>query len=278
MINRNRAEGWQYAKLSGHENEYCVSELLVNDIHYTNFFLKRLNKSTFSIQKVKYGGLHEESVLSIFNDLTKSKTDLSVYLNNEERINFSLKKSEGGQVFLINKERFINGFEKMFNTTISESVKQAIYLFWSGKNDPSLNNIINSYNSNFKNYEIRKNRLTASTLFNYDSTLYYNLLTWFRENIYNLTIFCFATGLSIDRKSYSHYVWFKNLVDNNKNMDELFCIENIARQSYLYNSIINYGTRNGGTTIVLPFGSVQWHQNQLQFRHDLKSIKAIMNI
>ncbi len=275
MINRNRAEGWKYAKISGHENEYLVAELLENDKEYAKKFLECINLKNYFINEIKFGGLHEESVISIFDDLTKSKTDLSIYLNNYERINFSIKKSTGGQVFLISKERFIDGFEKMFKTVINEDVKNAIYLFWSGKNDRPLDKLINYYGQDFKDYELRKNRLTATTLYNYDDILYNKLLDWFKENIYEITIFCFKTGLSIDEYSYADFVWFKNLVDDNY-MDEIFDIELVAQKSFEYRKLINYGKKNGGTTIILPFGSVQWHQNQLQFRHDLKSIKRIV--
>lgn len=279
MENRNRAEGWQYAKISGHENEYRVSKLLKEDKIYSDSILKKMDRYGNSIVNIKYGGLHEENVISIFDDFTKSKTDLSLYLNNEERINISLKKSEGGQVFLISKERFIRGFEFQFNTKIPELVKKGIYLFWSGKNNPSLKNIINSYGTNFKNYEERKNRLTASTLYNYNPIIYEELLSWFKENIFNITIFCFSIGLSTDINSFAQYIWFKNLVDiGYQGMDEIFFIEKIAEQSEKYFNLIKYGSKNGGTTIILPFGSVQWHQNQLQFRHDLRSIKTIINI
>lgn len=42
-----------------------------------------------------------------------------------------------------------------------------------------------------------------------------------------------------------------------------------------------YGTRNGGSTIQLPFGFVQWHSprkiipGNLQFHHSYKKIKSL---
>ena len=38
MYGRNRSEGWKHAKLSGHENEELVKELLDNDEKYTREF------------------------------------------------------------------------------------------------------------------------------------------------------------------------------------------------------------------------------------------------
>ena len=37
-----------------------------------------------------------------------------------------------------------------------------------------------------------------------------------------------------------------------------------------------FGTTNGGTTIQLPFGFVQWHQHQMQFHHNYYKIKILL--
>ena len=39
---------------------------------------------------------------------------------------------------------------------------------------------------------------------------------------------------------------------------------------------IKFGSRMGGSTILLPFGFVQWHQHAMQFHHRLKSIKELI--
>lgn len=37
-----------------------------------------------------------------------------------------------------------------------------------------------------------------------------------------------------------------------------------------------YGYKNGGTTIQLPFGFVQWHQSSMQFHHSFDKIRNIL--
>ena len=60
--------------------------------------------------------------------------------------------------------------------------------------------------------------------------------------------------------------------------DEIFDIEDICKISKNNaNTEIMYGTTNGGTTIQLPFGFVQWHQHQLQFHHQYCKIKKLLN-
>lgn len=273
---RNRAEGWHYAKLSGHENEYLIAKELKSNPDFANQLLLQIEKKGNKIIDISYGGLHETSVSSVLNDFTKSKTDLTLFLNDNSKINISLKKSISGQVFLISKERFISGYCKMFDCKITDEVINAINLFWSNSKDDSLQDIIKYYASDYSNYEIKKNRLTASTLKQYNENLYNILLSWIKENIYNITFFCFSTGLSNDIDSYSDYVWFKNLVDPNlSHLNHIYNIKKLAYKSSLFSNVINYGVKNGGTTIILPFGSVQWHQGKLQFRHDLNNINYI---
>ena len=103
---RNRAEGWKYAKLSGHRNEAKIKNLFDNE-EYKNKFSERLGVT--SIVSASIGGLHEVDVDCILGGKTKSKTDLKLTLKDKSSLNFSIKKSAGGQVFLIGVERFNNG-------------------------------------------------------------------------------------------------------------------------------------------------------------------------
>ena len=70
---RNRAEGWKYAKLSGHRNEAKIKNLFDNE-EYKNKFSERLGVTT--IESASIGGLHEVDVDCILGGKTKSKTDL----------------------------------------------------------------------------------------------------------------------------------------------------------------------------------------------------------
>ena len=95
MEHRDRATGWQYAKLSGHKNENKVKTELDTNKDFQQHFLNRVNRSREIIQNTSIGGLHETNVPSINGKKTKSKTDLRVCLSNNEVINVSIKKSLG---------------------------------------------------------------------------------------------------------------------------------------------------------------------------------------
>ena len=74
---RNRASGWQHAKLSGHENESDVEQLFDNE-NFRKKFAERLGIG--EIASASVGGLRETDVDSVFGDKTKSKTDLTILL------------------------------------------------------------------------------------------------------------------------------------------------------------------------------------------------------
>lgn len=279
MNNRNRASGWQYAKLSGHRNEKIIDDLVINDIECQNKILKCAKITDAKIEKISYGGINELNVESVFNDKTKSKTDMCILLSNGKRINISIKKSFGGQVYLIPIHRFIEGFELQYGKEIPKNTKRAIELFWGSAEDTR--EIINTTNSKYKKYELRKNRLTAETLKIYNEDLYNNLILWFKSNIADIFDFCFSRGLAKNKEDWSDIIWYKNEVGDN-DLDTLFNISDL-KEKIIKTSDISYGTRTGGTTIQLPFGFVQWHSptkiipGSIQFHHKYVKMLEIHN-
>ena len=78
------------------------------------------------IASATVGGLRETDVISVFGDKTKSKTDLTIVLKDGNTVNISIKKSWGGQVYLIGVDRFIAGFEKHFDKEIPAQIKELL--------------------------------------------------------------------------------------------------------------------------------------------------------
>ncbi len=274
MEQRDRATGWQYAKLSGHKNEDLVKELLDTNKEFQQHFLDSISRSHKSIIKTSIGGLYETNVPSVNGNKTKSKSDLKVYLSNNEMVNVSIKKSLGGQVYFVRAGLFISTFEKQFNTKIPVSVQRAINLFWDAADDAV--KIIEQYadKSNNRNYDlqIRHRSLNATTLKNYDEKLYHDLLKWFAENAYEITKLSFSMGAVLDREEWSDFVWYINLLDEN-DVDDIFYIEDLCNAvEKVAKQETYFSTKNGGTTIQLPFGFVQWHQGKLQFHHNYEKI------
>lgn len=278
-VHRNRASGWKHAKLSGHKNEDLVKDLLDNNPEYAANFLVRMGLTKENIVGTSIGGLHETNVPSVTGARkTKSKTDLKVFLESKKVINVSVKKSLGGQVYFVRAGIFINTFEKQFGKCIPESVQRAINLFWAAADDAV--EIIEKYadRSNEKNFnlQIRHKSLNASTLKAYSQDLYYDLIDWFVDNAYEIAELCFSMGAVRDSEEWSDIIWYINLLGEN-DVDDIFSIDDIC------NAVKNsakeetyYSATNGGTTIQLPFGFVQWHQGQLQFHHNYYKLLDIL--
>ena len=279
MEYRDRATGWQYAKLSGHKNEDLVKHWLDNDPEYAKAFLCRLGIQGETIKETSIGGLHETNVPSVTGRRkTKSKTDLKVFLECGKEINISIKKSLGGQVYFVRAGIFIDTFEAQFKKAIPESVKRAINLFWAAADDaiPIIERYADRSNAKSYDLQIRHASLNATTLKNYDETLYNDLLNWFAENAYELTALSFAMGAVRDQEEWSDFVWYINLLEEN-NVDAVFSIPDLCKAAASVASEGTYfGATNGGTTIQLPFGFVQWHRRQLQFHHNYDKVSSLL--
>lgn len=273
-MGRNRAEGWTHAKFSGHENEELINEKLQNNTDLQLSFLQKIGENNSKIISCNIGGLGEKDVDCVFpGEKTKSKTDMHITLSNGNKYNISIKKSLGGQVYLISDKRFIEGFEAQYKTSIPENVKRGIHLFWGSATDTL--EIIESLGTR-KKYELHKNRLVADSIKIYDQLLYENLLNWFKENICEVADFCFSKGLAKNNADWADYVWYKNELEENP-IDDVFFIPDLCKGlKAMAQEATKYGPRNGGTTICLPFGFVQWHQSQMQFHHDHAKVKPLM--
>ena len=280
MEQRNRAEGWQHAKLSGHENEKLVKERLATDAAYAQAFLKRLGMPGEKIQKTEIGGLHETNVPSVNGKRkTKSKTDLKIYMESGRVINISIKKSLGGQVYFVGGSLFIDTFEKQFGRIIPDPVKRGIQLFWAAAKDAVQIIEQHAEKEAEDNYDLqlRHKSLNATTLKAYNEELHRTLLAWFRDNAYELTKLSFAMGAARDQEEWSEYVWYINLLGEHQT-DAIFSIEALAKAvAGAAADATAYSTKNGGTTILLPFGFVQWHQKKMQFHHKYAQISKLLS-
>ncbi|WP_267523817.1 hypothetical protein [Campylobacter sp. MG1] len=247
-----------------------------NNENFRNNLLQRLGLLGYIVKsEIEFTGLSEKNIDSILESKTKSKTDLKLQLgfcSNDKIVNISIKKSLGGQVYLITPNNFINGMENKIGK-INDDIKLAINLYWGSYDD--IDNIIDKHGVN-KSYEFRKSRLLGDTLKNFNTKLYNDLLLWFKTNIYAITKFVFSTGLSLDKNTWAEYLWYINFVDN-KNIDKIFSIEDICKKSEEHKELISYSIRKG-STINLPFGFVQWHQNSIQFHHKYDKIEKLFQL
>ena len=277
MVTRNRSEGWKHAKISGHANENDITNKINNNNTFRENLEKKLNLKS-SIKFAEVGGLNEKNVEDVFGRKTKSKTDLKIILKDKKKINISIKKSLGGQVYLIGVDRFLNGFEIQFKKKIDEDIKRAFKLFFSGANDilqiidsAVLSKIEEEKKIKIKKYEKRKKRITWLTFEEYNLQLSLKFIEWFKQNINDIFLFCFERGLSNNKEEWADFIWYKNELMENE-IDFVFDIKKMYKtiNNNQFKQMIVQGSTLGGTTLKLPFGFVQWHQSQIQFHHNFE--------
>jgi len=167
---RNRSEGWQFAKLSGHQNEDNFGDYLRGSVEAQN--------ALFSVLKQDWSGPDSKAllevdgtkkVLSILSDMTTSKVDLSLR-RNAANAKISLKKSASGQVWLISVPRFISAVSH-YGAPMPEGAKRALRLFIGGSNLANLEDVFaaglaSESASNSANWrqEVHQQRLLSVTL------------------------------------------------------------------------------------------------------------------
>ena len=277
---RDGAQGWRHAKLSGHANEDRIEHLLLGDRAAQEKFLARIGRNGRSIVSVSGGGLGEAHVPSVFGpgEMTTPKADMYVKLDDGETVTFSIKKSLAGQVYLVTIENFIKAYEGNFGP-IPDVVKRGIALYWGSAAD--VQSVIDRFGT-CRELESRKHRIVAETMRRFDKDVHDAFLKWFVRNAGNLSELCFARGGAKDPKDWAQYVWYRNELGETS-VDAIFKVSDVcAAVSKEAERLTAFGEVNGGSTIQLPFGFVQWHSPQktipgsIQFHHKYKCVRAIV--
>ena len=283
--NRNRSEGWRHAKLDGHASEKQFAELLVKNREFISEIEKHITKKfpKGSPEISVDGAKHVES---IFGDMTTSKVDLAMKWSSGEEINISLKKSNGGQAWLVSVPRFISAIEFHLKCKLDAEVQMGISLFIGGAN---LANFKNYYekalalnkkkNPSIAEQELHQSRLVAKSIeVNYPSA-WEATINFFNANIGLITKLAFAQGLAKSTKDAADVIIYNKVTDG----PFIFPIPKIVENAKLSTKKIpiTAGPKNGGSTLLLPTGFLQMHHpqsdNLLQFHHQYKKISKLLS-
>lgn len=114
---------------------------------------------------------------------------------------------------------------------------------------------------------------------NYDAKMATMLLDWLKMQIASVCELWFAAGAVKDRDKWANVLWYKNLVDaDGQGLDFLVPISRIvvALSKNGRNNVVERGPKNAGSTILLPFGHLQYHKKQLEFYQQLKKIQSLL--
>lgn len=269
---RDRSEGWQHAKTSGHLNEKHLAQLLTDDEKFGREIGRRVfGKDVGLPVEVNGGGANAEHVMDIFGLHTNGKPDIYVRWSRSEPVNFSVKKSRTGQVFLTSVDRFIRGYEHHFEESVPERVATMMRLFIGAQQDEA--------HQRFQ-LEKHQHRLLGVTLARYFPEDWNATLNWLNARCNQIADFVFARGYAKNKSDFATHVWYFVTDGGSVSINEIFPISVVIRHLSISSNQVSIGPRNGGSTIVFPFGFLQMHspqaKNQIQFHHQYAKLSDLV--
>ncbi len=117
---------------------------------------------------------------------------------------------------------------------------------------------------------MHQERLTIATISENAPHLISATIDWFSQTLHHIYNFVFSKGLAELQEDHASDIWYWSPSDG---LDDLFSIQqelDTTGSCQLY-----FGSRNGGTVLYMPFGPMQMHQNQMQFRHRHQDIARL---
>jgi hypothetical protein len=195
--------------------------------------------------------------------------------------------SKGGQVWLVTPERFFTGFERQFNCVVPPDVRLGLRLFIGPVPHEEMLTILDGRparglvrKQDGVPQEFHQERFVAATLAEVLPSEWAATIAWIQQELPRITELCFSCGLCSTSDGRAEFIWYyissggnasrvrKRLVPVGQLIDAIKAMPERNR------AVI--GPRNGGSTILLPFGFLQMHRpaggNQLQFHHGLDAI------
>lgn len=287
---RRRDEGWKHAKNSGHAREVHLASVLASNLEFSSALHKVLYQApSFDLPSAITDGKSMRKLLTVLGDRNPAKTDIRVEWPTGNATNLSLKKSVGGQVWLVKPERFISGGDAVFGWA-SDSFEAALRLFIGPLRREEMDQLLRGraplgprHRGTGVPLEMHQARFVAETIQRYRPSSLSDLVDWFRHYAVEVADLALRRGLLADPSGWADTLCYAVPAKENggqaitrvfKIMDLLDGISSLPAERRA-----TVGTKNGGTTLQLPFGFLQMHRpqgaNSLQFHHKLGSVRQL---
>lgn len=224
-----------------------------------------------------------ESVLE--GEPAMSKTTLRIFWMDDSHTNFIVKKWDPAHIMMKKVEWFVPEFEAQFDMRIPRKVKDALLLFVGRHKHQA--EILGSVPVEYVGRKVRRlertyrNRLTLASMQGYSPPMAEAFMKWLRENSARLTEFCFSLGDVKDRSEAPGFLWYHagNGADSEIEIVDLrVLVSKLAALSFSQlASLVRTGDkRKIGSAIALPFGTMQYHEGGIEFRHDRSAISRVL--
>ena len=270
-------------KESGHENELLIAAALNERKGFRTHFCDRIGRSESEFLSATADGKHAPKEDSVTGGKTTGKTDVVVRWRNGDTTNISVKKRASGQAYLVTARNFVAVYEAQYGLKVPSDVQHALALFVGEA--PDSKSILDSTALTVDGADTRalereqNNRLVFDVIRNYDPRLATALIAWLEDRIVRVFELSFSAGAVKDHDKWADVLWYKNLVDaEGQGLDFMMPIAQImeALGNLAGSRFVAKGPKNGGSTIQLPFGHLQYHLKQLEFYQQLTKIERLV--
>lgn len=284
---RNRSEGWKYAKKGGHKLEEMLKKKIKNDPGFSSeFHFMVFGKAFNGEADASGGGKGAKKVPSVVGHLTQPKVDLTVKWKNGSTARISIKKSLGGQVWLVSLKNFLAALDGHYGIFPGKRVVEGLGLFigapgFKEKIDLQKPNLKGPLHRNGKSLEVHQGRLCANTIIKNLPDHWNELIEWFNINIISIADLCFSKGLCKYPEDQADVLWYFDLKqEKSLGINRTIRIKDILEKLKDLKNPCSAGEKNCGTTIQLPFGFLQMHSpgetNEMQFHHSFQKLEALL--
>lgn len=287
--NQNRANAGSKKGIEGRSYPKSIAQRLNVDMEFRREVCKAISRKAADFDVALAGSdlpTHVESIIKGGKSV-KAKTTLRIIWKNGTRTNFRTTISSASQIHLQTTSSFIEEFSAKYRCEIPTKVQDALRLFsGSHQNQKSiLESIPVDYVGEATRQEVEVNyfnRLTLASMYGYDEEMPSLLLEWLRQNCDKVFLFCFSSGAAKDQGDAADFMWYRS---DNPSSDG-FEIYNLSQMASAIRTAMRSKAMRAkmvcpndemqiGSTIALPFGNLQQHENGLQFRHNRRKMAEL---
>jgi len=125
---RSHSDAWKKAKDEAYSIRISILQEFLDNPKFASRFSEHFFGHDLGVADFDDSNAWAIEVSDVFGGMTKGKSNLNVHWTTGEQLNISLKSSKDSQVYLVSVDRFIDGYEKIYEP-ISGNVKKVLKLF-----------------------------------------------------------------------------------------------------------------------------------------------------
>lgn len=293
--NKNRATAGSEKGIEGRQYPIAIANRLNTDEAFRRRVCDIISKNAEDFKVAVAGKDLPARVESVVpgGKPVNSKTNFRILWKDGTRTNFKTTISESSQIYLQAADDFIEAFSAKYNCVIPKKVQEALRLF-SGSH-PRQKAILDAIPVDYVGEKVRQqaevnyfHRLTLASMYGYNESMPKALLKWFRENCDKIFLFCFSTGAAKSQEEAADFIWYRCATPNTGETFEIYDLQQLVAviRKRMRSKVMRMQAemirpnddQQIGSVILFPFGTLQQHENRIQFRHCRTKIRELSQI